>query len=278
MNLEDDALMRAMFILTLLIGFSAYSSDYHSPRTASLGGAGHATALGNDSVYLNPAYTPFISATSVGLYWTNWNSNFGAYGRNYSVSIQDGRSDIFQAALSHTQRDDGRFIHVGASKSLIEKTGLGIGGKIYFPNNQNWTASDMTIAMTAVPIAWFQLAIVVDNVFESAYGRTINLTREWIFGTRTSVLGILTLYIDPIFLPSLNQTWGFESGAEFHVMTDLNLRLGLFNNAMIPMLARRDQGWSLGAGWTGPRISLDYAYLQTQTGANSHNFGATLYF
>lgn len=270
--------MRVFTLFLFFTSISAFSSDFHSPRTASLGGAGHATALGNDSVYLNPAYTPFISATSVGLYWLNWGSNYGGYGRNYAVSIQDGRSETFQAALAHTQRDDGRFLHVGASKSLIQKTGLGVGGKIYFPNNQNWTASDLTVAITALPIAWFQAAIVVDNIFESAYGRTVNLTREWIFGTRTSLLGILTLYADPIYLPSLGHTWGFEGGAEFHIMVDFNVRAGYFSNAMVPMLARRDQGFSFGAGWTGPRISLDYAYLQTSSGANAHNFGATLYF
>ena len=271
-------LMQQLSILFLLLTTASFASDFHSPRTASLGGAGHAAALGNDSVYLNPAYTPFIPASSLGLYWTNWGSNYGGYGRNYSVSIQDGRSDMFQAALAHTQRDDGRFIHVGASKSLLEKTGLGIGGKIYFPNNQTWTASDITVGITAQPVAWFQAALVVDNVFESAYGKTINLTREWILGTRMSVMGILTLYADPIFLPSLNGTWAFEGGAEFHILVDFNLRAGLLQNAMVPMLARRDNGFSFGAGWTGPRLSLDYAYLQTQTGANSHNLGATIYF
>ena len=278
LNLEDDRSMKLALLTSLLAVFPTFASDFHSPRTASLGGAGHATALGNDSVFLNPAYTPFINSTSVGLYWLAWNSNYGGYGRNYSVSIQDGRSDVFQAAIAHTQRDQGRFLHIGASKSLIQKTGLGIGAKMYFPADQNWTAGDLTIGITALPVAWFQAAIVVDNIFESPGGRSINLSREWILGTRFSLLDIVTLYADPMFLPSLSAQFGFEGGAEFHIMMDLNARVGYFANSMVPMLSRRDQGWSIGGGWAFPRITLDYAYISTSSGAFAHDFGATIYF
>lgn len=268
-------------VMIFISAFESFAADFHSPRTASLGGAGHASPLGNDSIYLNPGYTPFVPTSSLGMYWTAWQTAGGAYGRNYAVTIQDGKSEAFQAGLAHTQRDDGRFIHVGVSKSFIQRTGFGLGTKFYFPNNANWMMTDLTIGFSGLPTYWLQLALVVDNIFESEYGRNLNLTREWILGTRTNLMGIVTLYMDPIYLPSLPDAnrWAFEGGAEFHVLIDLNLRAGWFYNSMVPYLSRRDRGYSVGAGWNGPRISIDYAHTWATTADGwSNNISATMFF
>ena len=41
----------------------ANASDYQSPRTAALGGAGHASPLLNDAIYLNPSFSSFMLFT-----------------------------------------------------------------------------------------------------------------------------------------------------------------------------------------------------------------------
>jgi len=285
-NLEDDVRMLVLLILSQLLSPATHASDFQSPRAASLGGAGHAHPLGNDAIFQNPAYTPFIPATSLGVYWVGWqNAPSTDYGRNYSVSLQDGRSELFQAGIAHTQRDNGRFLNFGIAKSLMQGTGIGIGGKFYFPNNANWVLTDAIASITGVFSTWFHASLTVDNIFESPYSPQLGLSREWILGTKFNAMGIVTLYLDPIFLPSLSSQnqWGFESGAEFHVMVDLNLRAGLFQNSMIPYLAQRGRGWSAGFGWNGPRISIDYAHHHVQQAtvegeAWSNSIGTTMYF
>src|SRR4051812_25896306 len=73
-------------------GASALASDFHSARTAALGGAGRAGPLLNDGIYLNPSFLAFLqSYTFAGQY--EWNKG-DAHGRILQASIQDGSSQL----------------------------------------------------------------------------------------------------------------------------------------------------------------------------------------
>ena len=46
---------------TLLLGSApGWAADFQSPRTAALGGAGHAAPMLNDAIYLNPSFVSFM--------------------------------------------------------------------------------------------------------------------------------------------------------------------------------------------------------------------------
>ena len=276
--------------LVIAASYPAQAADYFSPRIAALGGAGHAGPLLNDAIYLNPSYASFLPTYALGLNYLTYTSAEDvtagkpqSSGRNYSVSIQDGRSDMFQAGVAYTLREDGSFVHVGASKSLIQRLGVGIGAKFFFNNAALSNGKDLILSTTGVPLDWLQVAGVVDNLLETSESKARGLYREYILGTKVNVDKILLIYIDPHYPPSLpsGQQFGHEAGVEFVMMSDLFLRLGQFNNASVPYLnSGIGRGYGLGAGWVGPRLSLDYGLSRAfePRSTVTHSFGLTAYF
>ncbi|MBI4925638.1 MAG: hypothetical protein HY843_06910, partial [Bdellovibrio sp.] len=121
-------------VLMFMYSFAAIASDFHSPRTIALGGAGHAGPLLNDAIFLNPSFASFLPTYSFGFNYLSFanQNDIGDKGRILNVSIQDGRSEVFQAGAAYTQKSDGSYLHVGASKNFVNRFGFGIGGKFFF--------------------------------------------------------------------------------------------------------------------------------------------------
>jgi len=270
---------------------SGWASDFHSARTDALGGAGHAGPLLNDAIYLNPSYASLLPAYSVEtdyLWYTAGNVNAQGYsdyaGHMANVSIQDGRSELFQAGAAYTQKGDSRWINFGASRGFAQRYGVGIGGKVILPNDPSFglpTITDSIFSFSGVATEWFQASLIVDNLFES--GKAYNLYREFIIGTKINIKGLVLLYLDPHFMPDApdHGPWGTEAGVEFTAFTDFYIRIGQFYNATIPNLnQRRGAGYGFGLGWIGPRIALDYgfSYSSDPLTMYSHNFDVAVFF
>jgi hypothetical protein len=274
-------------------GVSARASDFHSPRTEALGGAGHAGPLLNDALYLNPSFEAFLPAFSLSANYQLYSGGFSdpslgntdIHGHILNVSIQDGRSDnFFQAGFGYTTRDDGRFFTFGASKAVIKRMGVGVGAKFYQPSDgSNTLIADGTLSVSGIPTDWFQVVGVVDNIAETSAELPHNLYREFILGTKFNVLGIVMIYFDPHWIPDAptgRPVFGHELGLELTVMQDLYLRFGNFRNSMVPTQAAYGRGNALGIGWLAPRVSFDYAFsmISEPIPENAHNFGMTVYF
>jgi hypothetical protein len=283
------------FLGTLSLFFlfihTSEASDFWSPRTAALGGAGHAAPLLTDSIYLNPSYVSFTPTHALSFSYLTYsgpvvNSPQGPvdfYGRNWNASVIDGsRDSIFQAGVGYTRRNDASFLTVGASKNIIKELGVGIGAKFIFPNDSSGNRiSEGTFSTTGIISRWFQSSFIIDNLFQSA--TYLGLYREYIIGTKFNIDSIFFIYIDPHWVPTLpdgQSKFGYESGAEFPFFSDFFLRLGLFKNSMIPYEAQRGDGFGIGAGWLGPKMSLEYSFNRAwrPIDAHAHNFGISLYF
>ena len=261
----------AMSLLGATLGFDAphsFGSDFQSPRTAALGGAGHAGPLLNDSIYLNPSYSAFLPtyAVSANYAWANYQDGSYKY-KIQNLSVQDGRSDLFQAGIAYTRRDDGSFVHLGTGKSLIaQRLGVGLGGKAFFPASTSSTSNnphvfDSVFSATGVVTPWIQTSFIIDNLLETNTGKQYGLFREFILGSKFNVEKILIAYIDPHYTPDLTSysKFGYESGVEWPLFTDFYLRGGLFHSANIPTLAgARGNGFGVGFGMLAPKASLDY--------------------
>lgn len=287
--------MKKNIILLGLLALSqaSWASDFHSPRTAALGGAGHAGPLLNDAIYLNPSYTSFLPnyGISVNYLWFNAGSQNGAgfsdyNGHQLNFSLQDGRSEIFQAGVGLTLRDDSKLISIGASKTIVDKLGVGLGGKFILPNDGNKMIYDTVFSTTYAFTDFGQAAFIVDNVVQGDDSKSAGLYRQFILGTKFNVESIIIAYFDPHVTPDLpatidqNSTFGFEAGIEFPLMTDFFLRLGMLRNSYVPFVSRYSNGYGLGFGWLAPRISLDYALSRviTPLPGTAHTFGLTTYF
>jgi hypothetical protein len=278
-------------IFILFLTSYAFGSDFQSPRTTALGGAGHAAPLLTDAIYLNPSYTSFSPTHAFSFNYLKYSGGVvdtpagpsDYYGNNMNISILDGSPDsLFQAGVGYTRRNDANLIHLGASKSIVQKYGVGIGGKFIFPNdNSGDRFNDANISFSGVFAKWIQTALIVDNLLESAQSR--GFYREYILGTRFNIDGILMIYIDPHYVPSFpvsDQKFGYEAGAEFPFFQDFYLRIGTHKNSNIPYAAARGDGVGFGAGWIGPKTALDYAYSHTirPIPASVHTMGLSLYF
>ncbi|MBI2711691.1 MAG: hypothetical protein HYX41_02345 [Bdellovibrio sp.] len=269
----------SVFFLTCFSFSLALASDFHSPRTEALGGAGHAGSLLSDAIYLNPAAGSYIKSHSLSV---NYQADSGN-GHIFNASVLDGTEEsLFQAGLSYTSRVDANLIHVGASKSILSKMGIGIGGKFIFPNdNSGQRVGDATFSAIGIFAKWFQASLVIDNIMETASGR--GFLREYIIGTKINVDQIILVYIDPHYVPSLQNgqnQFGIEAGIEFPFFTDVFLRMGTFTSSMIPYQNQRGDGYGIGLGWLAPKISLDYSFSRVigPTSSLAHTFGMTIYF
>lgn len=271
----------------------AIASDFQSPRTAALGGAGHAGPMLNDAIYLNPSFASFLPAYSVGLnygFFTGADRPDGTvgdpHGHVINASLQDGRTELFQAGMAFTQTDDRRIFNFGASRAFVKKFGVGLGGKAIFPLTNNASIIwDSILSVSFVPFEWLQTSFIVDNLIESAGLRAMGLNREFILGTKFNAMGIVLIYFDPHLAPNApdvpgSGTYGFEGGVEFPFFRDFFLRLGAFRNAYQQSLTGRGRGYSAGLGWIAPRISFDYGLSRVlePVVATAHNFGITIYF
>lgn len=287
-NQAVSILFLGVFFSGFFFGSIALGSDYHSPRSAALGGSGHAGPLLNDSILLNPSFTSFLPTYSIGMNYLLYNSPPenslpGNQGKNYSFSIQDGRSEVFQAGASYAKREDGAFLHLGASKAFLKRMGFGVGGKFYFTNQNHAGGRDLNISMTGVPTDWFQTAVIADNLIESNQGMTRGLYREFILGLKFNIDGILLAYLDPHYAPSLavGERMGYEAGIEFVMVSDFFLRLGYLKNSTVPFQGGiRGKAFGAGFGWIAPRLSIDYGFSKSIEPRNAlaHTLGVTAYF
>lgn len=243
------------------------ASDFHSPRTAALGGAGHGAPLLTDAIYLNPAMGAFLPtyAISTGLNSFSGPDDAEPNGRVLHASILDGTNPNFQAGLGYTRVHYGREIHVSASTKVAAQYGAGIGGKFFFGSDSRQSAQDATLSSIGQPLPWLQTGVVIDNVLESGNAQKWNRYREFTLGLKANIEKLLFLYFDPHLAPNLpGSSYGYEAGIEVPIMTDLYLRGGVNRNSFQPHLATYGKGYGLGFGVAFPRLSLDFAYEKTQ--------------
>ncbi len=282
--------------LGLLFFISVHASDFQSPRTVGLGGAGHASPLFTDAIYLNPSFISFISTYALSLNYLAYSegnvnapaSSSDYSGNNTNISAQDGnRESIIQSGIGYTHRDDSSMVHVGISHQFFDRISIGMGSKLILPRGDFESKKiDATFSFSGIITDWFRISFVADNIFESA--SSFGFYREYTLGTKLNIFSLFQLYIDPNWTPTLDSiqtnlgqiNLGYEIGAEFPFLDDFSFRLGGFRNSNIPFQAQRGNGYGIGLGWVGPKFSLDYAFsITTQPiNSNSHNIGGTIYF
>ncbi len=267
----------------------AKAADIYSARTYGLAGGGHAAPLLTDAIYMNPSYIAYLKSYVVNFTFNRFDgdpSPANYYGRNFTFAIQDGRTEMFQAGISYTVKEQGQYIHFALAKLLLERMGVGAGLKLFFnsqPGAPNST--DLIISASYIPLSWMQASITIDNLLGTQNGRSINQYREFIVGTKFSVMDIVLAYFDPHFTPDLAEgKFGFEGGLEFTPFRDIYLRIGKMQNSIIPFMSQVGSGWAFGGGWVGPRLSFDYGYMRvlenqgTFPQSSAHVFSVSVYF
>jgi hypothetical protein len=245
-------------VIFLGIGLStaAFAVEYQSPRTLALGGAGRGAPLLTDAIYLNPSYSSFVTSYSLA----------GSYlwfdqGRNYNLSVQDSRTELFQAGMGYTKREGSRAINIGASKNVVNRLGVGIGTKFVLDDVTNDTSSSMSISTSFIATEWMYASLIIDNLFESDSGKAKGLYRDFYLGFKFIPTREVQVYLDPVYSPSYpyGNKAGFSAGIELALMSDFYLRTGKFVDAEVAYLNTRGDGWGVGLGWLGPKVDFEFA-------------------
>ena len=275
-------------LLTLLAMTSCASSfavEYQSPRTLALGGAGRAAPMLNDAIYLNPSYASFVPIYSLAAGY-NWFHNDKASGRNYNASIQDSRTEMFQAGIGFTKREQNAAVTIGASKSIVQGLSTGLGSKIIIDNVTNNMNTDFLFSASYLAGTWMYTSFIVDNLLETTNIKLRGLYRTFYAGFKFIPLHEIQIYFDPLYSPSYvgGNKAGYALGAEFAVMNDFYLRVGKFQDGEITYLNTRGQGFGLGVGYLGPKVNLAYAMNRVTSAHNgaglttSNSVEMTIYF
>ena len=263
-----------ILLLGSVVSATALASDYHSPRVAGMGGAGHAAPILNDGLYLNPSVIALLPAYSVSA------SHESVSGPNntepqtlvQNLSIQDGTNSVFAAGLGYTRKTYGREVHVGASTKIFQTYGVGLGGKFLFGSDSKKSTQDASLSATGAVNDWIQAGLIVDNLMETANTKSWGQYREIILGLKFNIQKILIVYLDPHLLPGKpGDTFGYELGAELPIFSDLYIRGGLNKNAFQPALGGYGHGHGFGIGWAFPRISFDFAITRSFEPARTNN-------
>ena len=279
--------MKKNILTTLVItaGIFAFieakAVEYQSPRTLALGGAGRAAPLLNDSIYLNPSYASFtpIYSASGGYTWFN-------QGRNYNVSVQDSRTEMFQAGVAYTKREQSAALSFGASRAIIEHLGVGLGSKTILDNGTNKMTTDFLFSTSFLATSFMYTTLVIDNLIESTGSKQKNLSRTFFLGFKFIPTHEVEIFIDPLYSPNYNKGSknGYSAGVEFGLLADFYLRFGKFKNAEVPHLNTRGEGFGMGVGWIGPRINFDYAMNRVTAShagdplTTAHALSTTIFF
>ena len=260
---------------------SSRAIEYQSPRTLGLGGAGRAGPLLNDAIYLNPSFGSYNPIYSLSGGYTSFSG-----GRNYNVSIQDSRTEMFQAGAGYTKREQNSVVSLGASKSILKGLGIGVGSKLLLDNGTNKMTSDFLVSASYLASHWMYASIILDNLIADGNRTSRNLNRTLYTAFKFIPTKKVELFFDPLYSPSYSggRKSGYSAGVELGLLSDFYLRMGKFQDAEITHLDTRGSGFGYGLGWIGPKLNLEYALsraLSTHSGGSqvdAHSGSMTVYF
>ena len=258
--------LMAVFSTVFAMTPASRAVEFQSPRTLGLGGAGRAGPWLTDSIYLNPSfasYTPVyvLSGTYTG----------SSRGRNYNISVQDSRTETFQAGAGFTKRDQNNAVNIGASRAFMKTLGVGVGSKLLFDSGSGTTTADFTVSSSYIASDWLYGAVVVDNLIGGPDQTSRNLHRTVYGALKLIPTKKIGVFIDPFYSPAYSRgpKGGYHAGIELGLLDDLYFRAGKYQDADIAHLNTRGSGFGIGGAWVGPKLSLEYAMsraLSTHSG------------
>lgn len=269
---------------------SASASDFQSPRTSALGGAGHAGPFLTDAVYLNPSYLPRVPFYAMGFNYVGYAAGAfnnptsgGTPGGNFNFSVMASSHDLpVQFGAGYTRRDDGTLIHFAASLAAGDRISFGVSSKFLTTPGGNLVASpDASLSVSAIFSDALRMSFSADNMLESFAGN--GFYREYVLGSKFKFNSSIALFADPHLSANSiggDPVFGIEAGTEIRILEYLLLRAGGFSNSTLPFQARKGSGMAAGIGLMFPRISIDYALSRVTVPEAGifHNIGMSLYF
>jgi hypothetical protein len=253
--------------LALVVQTSDSFATAVSPVVQGLGGAGRA-GVAKESTFTNPASAALLKDASFFLFYDKPHvSAFNSGGRGYAIGASDGGTSIkgsFSYVSSSMARigRDGQQVYEDRSEFRFA-SGFSLGGNVSggiatrYVNRRNggddshkFFQGDLGLLF---PLFWgITGGLTYENVFNQEDERPPTLGA----GLHYNIGGGLRAFADgtKIMNGTRKAATGWAVAGDLTLGTDYAVRVGRFQDAY-----RHFRGWSFGASWTGPRMTVDYA-------------------
>ena len=274
-------------VLALLFSLSAHSSVnfksdkgisniFEGPAAVALGGAGLAAKSANESGHMNPATLPLLNGSHFGFVYGAESTGPRAGSNKYHVVIAEATDEVaFPGALTYSKvgafKDSREVslqeIHAAVGFDVSDYVAIGAAAKYLILEGQNIQQTSNVNSMVGLlvsPHRSFGFAFVYDDFMDSneiPMTSTLGLGAHYVFDR------VLRIRFDTELPqrdnPSRNVI--IKTGLEtLFLAKDVNLRFGYRWDQV-----RSQRFASMGLGWLGPRLGLNYAY-EKNTGSDDY--------
>lgn len=261
-------------IALFLLSYNAFPNDFYTTRLMSTAGAGVGAVLLNESTVLNPASAAYFKNGS--FYYQNYEAelqdanNQRQTDQNLYPNPKEGKlfivtdtSSAIKGGLSYMTYNDTNFnrkrYNLSFAKAINPKSTFGVIYKNTSDDLKNGTRREFhqaTFGMTHVVSENFTMGAIIVDPFK-AYEDEGKI----IFGTQYIVSNRFFILFDfgGNYHKTISDTAEWHLAAQVLFLEDFMVRFGLFENK-----ALGTKGDGVGASWAGPKLSLDFAIMNSK--------------
>ncbi|MCT4642414.1 MAG: hypothetical protein N4A33_08970 [Bacteriovoracaceae bacterium] len=257
------------FLILILFSISSFGQikPFMTTRMISTGGAGVASILSNESSILNPASIVFVPVTN--FYYQRGTSKTTNASPNRSSISDEGLDQIYlisdtssqlKGTLSYKSQSQNGFARKQYSSSVAaligKQTSMGV---IYHYTKDNLLGFEekfhqATVGLTYIHSKKLTFGFRFHDPFKTKKEESL-ITSGFQVRVFSSILYIQDFSFSPIY--NMTDTLGSLSAIQLRAFKDIYLRFGKYNDKNL-----KQDGFSYGISWIGPRLSVEYALMK----------------
>ncbi|MDC0980377.1 hypothetical protein OAQ84_01440 [Bdellovibrionales bacterium] len=272
------SLLALAFFLYFYNTQNLVSAQYFTGTVAqSLGGSGRAGAEEGEETFLNPAALAHANSYAADLVYGDDNRFKGESGYFWAISFSDNNQDVFfPGALQFVKKlrsfeglpsVEETFWQLSTGNFYFKQLAIGLSLyrlQLEVAQSEGHTFWDGVIGFNYNPAGDFAVALVFYNVFGSpeAVPEHLRQPQSIMAGGTYLVTDFVRVRLDMGRQVQLNPDteWKIQGGLESFLNDFIVLRFGWDSDP-----ARDYQGATIGLSFNGPRLKMDYAFVENSS-------------
>jgi hypothetical protein len=272
----------SVFLVCLMLAANVMAQIYKGPVSKALGGTSAAGPESHDSLFTNPALASYAEEMDAGFFYSNDKLREKQSESSFGIQMIDNSQNLVLAGgLAYLQKN----VHAPSTASYDEKTWM-IGGARplfrlwsvgasfsrteYFFADRSFKQYDANIGALYVPRNSLSFGYVLQN-FTRAGGEVpeeLRLPLQHVLGFNYLWQEFFRVRLDLRYQTERNpdHQWIIHSGIESSLGSFFVLRLG----GLWDEVGKKAIG-SMGIGFLGPRLRVNYAYQWLNDGEQAHS-------
>lgn len=254
----------SIIIICLSLPSFARLRNHLTPRLMGSAGAGSASILMTDALFLNPASLAFFDKRAFTYQYFDADlkdpsptRSVGLGHKNQTISVTDTKSAL-QGGISYQRREEFGFKRTRYSasfaKRLTKSSATGVTYRYsqdkYNSTKKNW--HELSFGHTQIINKRLMLASIIQNPFHRTHDEA-----KITFGFQYIVTSMLYLMGDMSgqFFDEFSETLALKGSIQARILKDLYIRIGVSRDKQENL-----QSKTLGISWYPGRLALDLAY------------------